>query len=658
MSGQSKYNGFVFSDERIADFQLMRYRVAGFDKLSLNQKRVVYYLSEAALCGRDILYSQNCEINLPLRKTLEAILRFYKGDRQSEDFRLFKIYLSRFWFSNGIHHHYSMNKFIPGFSEQFFNEAFLSIPKAELPLSIQEEASSLLHRLSIAIFDDSKYRKKKNLADGDDLLSTSSSTYYINVLQKEAENFYAGLKKTSGFERPAMSGFNTRLVKDPDGTMREEVYKIGGLYGIVLEKIVYFLEKARLYVDNRNQREVLDKLLLFYRIGDPGLFDDYSIAWLCDTFSKVDFINGFIETYNDPLGIKASWESIVHILDEEATERTLLLSDYAQWFENNSPVDNRFKKEHVKGISAKVVETVMLGGDLYPSAAIGINLPNSDWIRAEYGSKSVTIGNLIESYNQVFLNGNLYKEFAIGSFETEMMRKYCVFTGSLHTDLHECIGHGSGQLLPGVTSDSLGVYHSVIEEARADLFSLYYLADPILVSLGLLPDYEAYKGEYYKQIMSGLITQLMRVKSKRDLEEAHMRNRQLIALWALDCGAERSVMKLVTIKNKTYLRINDYSELRSIFAIQLKEIQRIKSEGDFPAAKNLVEKYGVKVDQRLRKEVVERGEKLNIAPFHGFINPLLTPSIGPDGEISDVCISYNESFSEQMLRYSLHYSWL
>lgn len=658
MSYQNIYNGFVFSDERIADFQLIRYRVAEFESLSLNQKRMIYYLSEAALCGRDIIYAQNCEINLLLRKALEAIFKFYSGNRESDDFKLFTIYLKRFWFSNGIHHHYSMNKFVPGFSEEFFSSAFKDLSLAELPLAEDYDVESLYHRLSKAIFDNSMYRKKKNLVDGEDLLSTSCSTYYTNVSQKEASKFYNELRKASTSERPAMLGFNTRLVKDLEGVLREEVCKVGGLYGPVLEKIVHFLKKAKRYADELNQRSVLDKLILFYESGDPNLFDDYSITWVNNTLPKIDFINGFIETYNDPLGIKASWESIVYLRDDKATARTSILCDRAQWFEDNSPIDYRFKRKKVKGVSAKVVNAVMLGGDLYPSAAIGINLPNSDWIRSEYGSKSVTIGNFIEAHNQVFLNNKLYEEFAITPVETEMMKKYCLSTSSLHTDLHECIGHGSGQLMPGVTSDALGVYHSVIEETRADLFSLYYLSDPILVSLGLLPDREAYKGEYYKQMMSGLITQLMRVEPEQDLEEAHMRNRQLIARWALDYGADQSVLELVMIDNKTYIRINDYIKLRNIFAFQLKEIQRIKSEGDFNAARNLVEKYGVLVDQRLRNEVVKRGQKLDIAPFNGFINPILTPTFDSNGDILDVNISYEESFSEQMLRYSKEYSWL
>ena len=554
---------FEYQVEQFADLQILRYRVPGFEKLSLRQKQLIYYLSQAALEGRDILYHQNGKYNLPVRRLLEAVYVAYKGPRDTDEFRAFEVYLKRVWFANGIHHHYSCDKFVPGFTPDYLRSLVESLPADALPLAEGETCIKLCNRLFPVIFDPEVMPKRVNQADGEDLLLTSAANYYEGVTQQEAEDFYA-VMKTPGETEPVMYGMNSRLVKK-DGVVQEEVWKIGGMYGEALQKIVSWLDKAAEVAENDRQREVIRLLTEFYRTGDLKTFDAYSIVWLKDTDSQVDFVNGFIESYGDPLGIKASWESIVNFKDLEATRRTELISENAQWFEDHSPVAPQFRKEKVKGVSAKVITAAMLGGDLYPSTAIGINLPNSNWIRSVHGSKSVTIGNLTSAYNQAARGNGFRDEFVYSSVEIGLLDKYADITGDLHTDLHECLGHGSGRLLPGVDPDALKAYGSTIEEARADLFGLYYIPDPRMVELGLVPDAEAYKAEYYAYMMNGLMTQLVRIEPGCNVEEAHMRNRQLIARWALEQGAEQKVVELVVRDGKTFVRINDYEQLRSLF---------------------------------------------------------------------------------------------
>lgn len=645
---------FEYQVEQFADLQILRYRVPGFEKLSLRQKQLIYYLSQAALEGRDILYHQNGKYNLPVRRLLEAVYVAYKGPRDTDEFRAFEVYLKRVWFANGIHHHYSCDKFVPGFTPDYLRSLVESLPADALPLAEGETCTKLCNRLFPVIFDPEVMPKRVNQADGEDLILTSAANYYEGVTQQEAEDFYAAMK-TPGETEPVMYGMNSRLVKK-DGVVQEEVWKIGGMYGEALQKIVSWLDKAAEVAENDRQREVIRLLTEFYRTGDLKTFDAYSIVWLKDTDSQVDFVNGFIESYGDPLGIKASWESIVNFKDLEATRRTELISENAQWFEDHSPVAPQFRKEKVKGVSAKVITAAMLGGDLYPSTAIGINLPNSNWIRSVHGSKSVTIGNLTSAYNQAARGNGFRDEFVYSPVEIGLLDKYTDITGDLHTDLHECLGHGSGRLLPDVDPDALKAYGSTIEEARADLFGLYYIPDPRMVELGLVPDAEAYKAEYYAYMMNGLMTQLVRIEPGCNVEEAHMRNRQLIARWALEQGAEQKVVELVVRDGKTFVRINDYEQLRSLFGRLLAEVQRIKSEGDYEAARRLVETYAVRIDPALHAEVLERYRQLHLAPYKGFINPVYTPCYDAEGRWTDVKVDYTEGYAAQMLRYSRDYA--
>ena len=647
---------FSYTVEQFADLQVLRYRVSGFETLNLQQKQLIYYLSQAALEGRDILFDQNGKYNLQIRRLLEAVYIHYKGDRTTDDFRALEVYLKRVWFSNGIHHHYACDKFIPEFSSSYLKTVIETLSAEVLPLGEHESVKSMCHQLFPVLFDAEVMPKRVNQTDGEDLISTSAANYYEGVTQKEAEEFYAS-QKTAGETEPVMYGMNSRLVKT-DGVIREQVWKIGGMYSPALEKIVGWLEKAEAVAENEEQRRVIQLLIEFYYTGDLKVFDAYSIAWLKDTSSRIDFVNGFIESYGDPLGMKASWESIVNFKDLEATHRTETISNNAQWFEDHSPVAPQFKKEQVKGVSAKVITAAILAGDLYPSSAIGINLPNSNWIRSVHGSKSVTIGNLTDAYSRAARGNGFREEFVYSEVEKNLLDKYADITDDLHTDLHECLGHGSGKLLPGVDPDALKAYGSTIEEARADLFGLYYLPDSKLVELGLTPDGEAYKAAYYSYMMNGLMTQLVRIEPGCVVEEAHMRNRQLIARWALEKGQTDHVVEWVKREGKTYVRINDYVSLRNLFGRLLAEIQRIKSEGDYEAARQLVERYAVNVDSALHEEVLNRYRALHLAPYKGFLNPVYTPVMDKEGNIVDVNISYTEGYAEQMLRYSREYSSL
>lgn len=651
MSMSENFNYIV---EQFADLQLLRYRVAGFENLSLWQKELIYYLSEAALEGRDILFDQNGKYNLQIRKLLEAVYVSYSGDRNNPEFQGLEVYLKRVWFSSGIYHHYACDKFVPAFSPEFLRECIEQVDVASLPLKDGESVQAMCDKLFPVMFDPKVMPKRVNQADGEDLVMTSAANYYEGVTQDEAEKFYA-MQKVAADPHPVMYGMNSRLVKK-DGVLQEEVWKLDGMYGEAIQKIIFWLEKAETVAENEAQREVIRLLIDFYRTGDLKTFDTYSIAWLKDTDSKVDFVNGFIESYGDPLGMKASWESIVNFKDEEATHRTEIISQHAQWFEDHSPVSPSFKKEVVRGVSAKVITAAMLGGDLYPSSAIGINLPNSNWIRSLHGSKSVTIGNLTDAYNKAAKGNGFREEFVYSQEEKDLLEKYADITGDLHTDLHECVGHGSGKLLPGVDPDALKAYGSTIEEARADLFGLYYLPDEKLVELGLTPDKEAYKAEYYAYMMNGLLTQMVRIETGCDLEEAHMRNRQLIARWALENGKSKNVVELVKKEGKTYVKINDYLQLRRLFAALLSEIQRIKSEGDYEAARALVEKYAVKLDATLHEEILNRYRSLHLAPYKGFVNPVYLPQYDAEGRIMDVKLDYTEGYTEQMLRYGRDYS--
>ena len=646
---------FHYTVEQFADLQILRYRVPGFERLSLKQKMLVYYLSQAALEGRDILFDQNGKYNLQIRKLLEAVYIHYQGDRTTEDFQQFEIYLKRIWFSNGIHHHYACDKLVPGFSAEYLTHLMASVDPSVLPVNKGESVRAMCDKLFPVIFNPDVMPKRVNQADGEDLVLTSAANYYEGVTQAEAEAFYAARKAEGSPTEPVMYGMNSRLAK-VDGQIQEQVWKVGGMYSEAIGKIIGWLEKAGEYAENESQHEVIRLLIDFYRTGDLHTFDVYSIAWLKDTASHIDFVNGFIESYGDPLGMKASWESIVDFKDAEATRRTELISSHAQWFEDHSPVDARFKKEAVKGVSAKVITAAILAGDLYPSTAIGINLPNSNWIRSVHGSKSVTIGNLTEAYNRAARGNGFREEFVYSDVERKLLDTYADITDDLHTDLHECVGHGSGKLLPGVDADALRAYGSTIEEARADLFGLYYLADAKLVEWGLVPDAEAYKAEYYSYMMNGLMTQLVRIEPGRTVEEAHMRNRQLIARWALQQGREAKVVELVVREGKTYVRVNDYVQLRALFGKLLAEVQRIKSEGDYEAARCLVETYGVQIDPALHAEVLRRYERLHLAPYKGFVNPVYTLQTDAEGNVTDVQIAYTEGYAEQMLRYSREYS--
>lgn len=650
----SEFEGFCYSGERFADLQMLRYRLYGFESLSLRQKLYVYYLSKATLAGRDITTDQFGFYNLDIRKVLEAVYINYKGNKECEDFIAMTIYLKRIWFSNGIYHHYGSEKFAPEFSPTFLLDAMKSIEPSLLPLTEGETVDGLFDRLKSAIFDPSFQPKKVNKADGCDLVATSACNFYHDVSQKEVEDYYSALKATVD-KNPPSFGLNSRLVKQ-NGELIEQVWKIDGIYGKAIETIVSYLRQAAEYAENEQQQKIISLLISYYQTGDLRVFDEYSIEWLKEQDGRIDFINGFIEVYNDPLGLKASWEGIVEYKDLVATRRTRTISDNAQWFEDNSPVDSRFKKKTVKGVTANVVCAAMLGGDEYPSTAIGINLPNADWIRAEHGSKSVTIGNLTDAYNKAARGNGFDKEFVIDESTRSIIEKYGDLCDDLHTDLHECLGHGSGQLLPGVDPDALKAYSNTIEEARADLFGLYYIADQKLVGLGLVPDSEAYKSQYYTYMMNGLMTQLVRIKPGHQIEEAHMRNRALIARWALDNGD--GAVELKKIDGKTYVIVNDYQKLRQVFAHLLAEVQRIKSEGDFLAARELVEAYGVKVDAELHSEILERYKTLNIAPYKGFLNPWLKIIYTDNGEVKDVVVDYTETYEQQMLRYSHEYGLL
>ncbi|MBR1596564.1 MAG: dihydrofolate reductase [Phocaeicola sp.] len=651
---QDEMKTFSYAVDRFADIQVIRYKVPGFEDLSLDQKKLVYFLSKAALEGRDILYDQNGKYNLRIRKMLEAVYTHFDGDRSDKEFIALEIYLKRVWFSNGIHHHYATDKFVPDFSPEFLRDALRKTDASELPLADGMSLDEFCDEVFPIIFDPNIMSKRVNQLDGADVIQSSACNYYSGVSQEEAESFYRRMKNPDD-AHPVMVGLNSRLVKE-DGVVKEKVWKVEGLYGTAIERIVYWLEKAKPYAETAEQREVIATLINYYQTGDLRTFDDYSILWVKDLDGHIDFTNGFIESYGDPLGLKGSWEAYVNFKDVVATHRTEVLSENAAWFEQHSPVDHRFKKAHVKGVSAKVITAAILGGDLYPSSAIGINLPNSNWIRSVHGSKSVTIGNLIDSYNKVAHGNGFYEEFVYSDDVLKLIEKYGDMTDDLHTDLHECLGHGSGQLLPGTDPDALKVYGSTIEEARADLFALYYLADKKLVDLQLLNDSEAYKAQYYTYILNGLMTQLVRISLGNNVEEAHMRNRQLIARWAFEHGKEEKVIEFVRMNGKTYLKINDFSRLRSLFGELLAEIQRIKSEGDLEGARYLVETYGVKIDPILHKEVLERYEQLHLAPYKGFVNPVYEPVMDANGEITDVHISYSEGYAEQMLRYSKEYA--
>ena len=644
---------FRYTGERFADIQLLRYRLNGFEQLSLSQKRFIFCLAKATLYGRDITFHQFGKYNLLVRRTLEAIVEDLTIDRDNDDFRALHTYLKRVWFSNGVYHHYGCEKFVPGFSETYFRSILNNVESRRLPLADGESVAHLADTLSKIIFDSNYLPKRVNKADGEDLVLTSACNYYEGVTQKEAEDYYNAMKEGAGDNAPSF-GLNSRLVKR-DGMLSEEVYSANGLYANAIRHIVSWLEKAIEFAENDKQRDVIATLIDYYRTGDLRTFDDYSIKWVECLDGRVDFINGFIEVYGDPLGLKASWEGIVEYTDLEATRRTRTISDNAQWFEDHSPVDERFRKPVVKGVTANVICAAMLGGDEYPSTAIGINLPNADWIRAQHGSKSVTIGNLTDAYNKAAKGNGFLEEFAIDQPTVDMIRKYGDVCDDLHTDLHECLGHGSGQLLPGVNPDALKSYGSTIEEARADLFGLYYIADKKLVELNLTPDEEAYKSQYYTYIMNGLMSQLVRITPGNKIEEAHMRNRALIANWCLDNG---NAISLVKRNGKTYVQINDYEALRGQFASLLAEVQRIKSEGDYEAGRALVETYGVNINAELHAEVLERYKRLDIAPYKGFLNPRMLPVHNAKGEVVDISLDYSESYDEQMLRYSRQYGTL
>ncbi|MBQ2216090.1 MAG: dihydrofolate reductase [Prevotella sp.] len=644
---------FDFADERFADVQMLRYRLNGFENLSTQQKQLIYYLSQATLCGRDIITDQFGKYNLRIRKSCEALYIYYKGTRDNEEFCAFETYLKRVWFSNGIYHHYGCEKFTPQFSESFFKKAILSIPQSSLPLKDNETVEELCDEIFPVIFDPNVLPKRVNKADGEDLILTSACNFYQGVNQQEVEDYYASIINPEDKE-PISYGLNSTLVKD-NGEIKEITWKENGLYGSAIHHILYWLGKAMTVAENDQQRKVIQLLMEYYQTGDLRLFDQYSIEWLKELDGQIDFINGFIEVYGDPLGMKGSWEGLVEYKDIQATKRAQLISDHAQWFEDHSPIDPRFRKPVVKGVTANVICAAMLGGDEYPSTAIGINLPNADWIRAQYGSKSITISNITEAYDQAAKGNGFKEEFIDDERIRHLIEKFGDVCDNLHTDLHECLGHGSGQLLPGTDPNALKSYGNTIEEARADLFGLYYMADEKMVELGLLPDPKAYQAHYYTYILNGLMTQLTRINLGNQIEEAHMRNRALIARWVYEHS--KGIVSLVRHNDKTYLRIYDYQVLRSLFAQLLAEIQRIKSEGDYDKARELVEKYAVKINRDLHEEIIARYKKLNIAPYKGFINPWLKPVIKND-EIVDIEIDYTESYSHQMLRYSTDFGFL
>ena len=642
---------FDFHVEQFADLEILRYQVPGFEELSLKQKELIYFLSQAALEGRDILFDQNFKYNLVIRKTLEAIYQNYQGDKTTDDYKQFEVYLKRVWFSNGIHHHYGEEKFIPECSSAFFAEAVKSLDKNLLPLEENETVDNFIEKLTPIIFDPNLYAKKVNQDPNVDVIKNSANNYYeTGITADEVKKFYGSMVNPLD-TTPVSYGLNSRLVKE-NGKLVEKVWKVGGLYTEAIERIVYWLKLAENVAENDKQKRVIQTLIEYYQTGDLKKFDEYCIAWVQDTVSRIDFVNGFTETYGDPLGFKASWESIVNFKDLEATKRTETISNNAQWFEKNSPVDSRFKKETVKGVSAKVITVTILGGDCYPATPIGINLPNSNWIRKDYGSKSVTIENITYAYDKAAEGNGFAEEFVWSDKERKLMKEYGTITNNMNIDLHECLGHGSGQLLPGVSPDALEIYGSTIEEARADLFGLYFIADSKILELGLLNNKDAYKAEYYKYMMNGLMTQLVRIEPGKTIEESHMRNRALIARWVFEKGASEKVIEFIKKGEKTYVVINDYEKMRSLIGQLLAEIQRIKSEGDFEGAKHLVETYAVQVDPELHKEVLERYKKLNLAPYKGFVNPVYEAIKNENNEIIDVKVSYTEGYAEQMLRYS------
>lgn len=649
---------FSYIIDQFADLQILRYKVPGFENLFLRQKQLLYHLSEAALMGRDILFDQNGRHNLVIRRTLEAVYQYGTVDKSSADYQAFEVYLKRVWFANGIHHHYGEDKFIPGFSEAFFDAAVRSVDASLLPLKAGETVDTLLARLKPVIFDPVVMPKRTVQSGDTDWIQASANNYYgEDVTQAEVEAFYGKMKAEGDSRCPLSYGLNSRLEKE-NGQLVERVWKVGGLYSEAIERIVAELEKAAAFAENEKQRQIITTLIDYYRTGDLRTFDAYSILWVEDTDSQVDFVNGFIETYGDALGLKASWESTVNFRNEEATRRTQTISENAQWFEDHSPVDQRFKKERVKGVSAKVITVTMLGGDCYPSTPIGINLPNADWIRRDHGSKSVTIENIMEAYDKASQGSGFSDEFVWSDEERNRIKTYGFLTDMLHTDLHECLGHGSGQLLPGTDPDALKAYASTLEEARADLFGLYYLADPKMQELGLVPDGEAFKAEYYKYMMNGLLTQLVRIEEGKDVEEAHMRNRQLIARWVFEQGAADKVVELKKREGKTFVVINDYQQLRALFGKLLAEVQRIKSEGDYEAGRSLVENYGVKIDPVLHHEIRERYVRLHLSPYKGFVNPVMREVKDDSGHVTDITLDYTEGYAEQMLRYSRDYSYL
>lgn len=647
---------FQYAGERFADIQMLRYQVPGFDELTLRQKTLIYYLSQASLLGRDILWDQNGRFNLRLRRILEAVYTHFSGDRSSADFAAFAVYMKRVWFSNGIHHHYGCEKFQPGFTQEFLHQALEQLWAEHIALGYSS-LEALEQELFPVIFDPSVMPKRVNQAAGEDLLLTSACNYYApGITQAEAEEFYARRKAEGDQQHPIMYGMNSRLERAADGSLHENVWRADGMYGAAIRQIVQMLSRAIPYAENERQQSVIRKLIEFYETGNLAVFDAYTILWVEETEGEVDFTNGFTEVYGDPLGLKASWEGYVNYTDHQATRRAQALSRNAQWFEDHSPVDARFKKPLCRGVSAKVINAAILGGDLYPSSAIGINLPNSNWVRAEHGSKSVTIANLTHAYDEAARGNGFRNEFADSAQTVSMMDRYGSVCDDLHTDLHECLGHGSGRLLPGVDPDALKAYGSTIEEARADLFGLYYLADEKLVELGLTPCQEAYKAQYYSYMMNGLLTQMVRIQPGHQIEEAHMRNRALIARWTLEHYPQ--AVRLSEQDGKHYVEILDYPLLRTAFGNLLAEIQRIKSEGDLQAARQMVERYGVQIDAKLHQEVLERYSKLHLAPYKGFINPRYTPVCDSEGRITDVHIDYLETYDEQMLRYSKQYNTL
>ena len=646
---------FIYQDERFADLQMLRYRLNGFEKLTLKQKTLVYYLSQATLYGRDITFDQFGKYNLRIRKMLEVIYTDMAIPHDTDDFKALEVYLKRIWFSSGIYHHYGCEKFKPGFTAEYLYQVLQETDARRLPLNKGETIQQMCDELFPVIFDETVWPKRVNKADGEDLLMTSACNFYDGVTQAEAEAFYQQQKQQDEHQdTPPSFGLNSTLVKE-DGQIKEKVWSANGKYARAIRHIIYWLEKASEVAENEQQKRVIKSLISYYQTGDLQIFNEYCIEWLKDQDSSIDFINGFIEVYGDPLGLKGSWEGLVEYIDEEATHRTQTISRNAQWFEDHSPVDPRFRKPVVKGVSANVICAAMLGGDEYPSTAIGINLPNADWIRAQYGSKSITISNITDAYNKAAHGNGFKEEFVIDEETLGIIEKYGDICDDLHTDLHECLGHGSGQLLPGVDPDALKAYGNTIEEARADLFGLYYIADKKLVELGLTPDEEAYKSQYYTYMMNGLMTQLIRITPGHQIEEVHMRNRALIAHWCYEKG---DAIKLIQREGKTYVEITDYEELRRLIASLLAEVQRIKSEGDYEAARQLVEQYAVKVDPQLHAEVLERYQRLNLAPYKGFINPQLLPVYDANGEICDIQVNYSEGYAHQMLRYSSEYATL